>query len=358
MPNWVYNRIDGFTPEMFEKYKGEGTDFDFNKLIPMPEELLDMPSGTYADEARDIHEYKITKSDSSDSFLYTTRLNSRFNKHIERVYNTAGQIALANPDKTMNQILDEFKASEPDHDNGSHVYYGSYKQQFADDVENLRTITGRYDCKTHNSVPHINDRNKETYPEKHEILDRYCEYLEKDYTKYREIQFKREKNNEKYVDKSVYQSDSLTDLGNKLAENKEKHGFDNWYDWRLANWGCKWDASDAEFDQGSNEMRFDTAWSVPEPILAKLQEENPDAKFHIYSEEETGWWNEYETKDDSKLHLVATGQYEYKENEDGDYEQVSDGRENKDIVMDYEKVRQDNIDETNRFNNYRFFDYR
>lgn len=356
MPNWVYNRIEGYSPEMFEKYKDEESEFNFDKLIPMPKELLNTPTGTFADMGRDIHEYNAMKEnliaegrpEYIKNSVVGTALNRRFGADLDRFYNRVGQVALAFPNKSMNEILQEFKDEEIE--SPKDRYYGMARKEFANDVEEMRKVLGREDCKHSNSHYIINDRKSEIYPDRAEVLDRYIDSLENQYSRHREVVLKE---NNKFKDRSCEHYETLKDIGDDLAVFKEKYGFDNWYDWRLANWSTKWEAEDAEFDQGSSEMRFDTAWSVPEPVFAKLQEENPDAKFHIYSEEETGWWNEYETQDDGKLHLVATGQYEYEEKEDGEYEQVSDGREERDEVLDYEEIHQRSVDETNRFNNYK-----
>ena len=50
---------------------------------------------------------------------------------------------------------------------------------------------------------------------------------------------------------------------------------DRWYHWNISNWGTKWDACNVEidyYDESQIEMRFDTAWSPPEPICARLRE--------------------------------------------------------------------------------------
>ena len=50
---------------------------------------------------------------------------------------------------------------------------------------------------------------------------------------------------------------------------------DRWYHWNISNWGTKWDACNVEIDYCDDsqiEMRFDTAWSPPEPICKRLRE--------------------------------------------------------------------------------------
>lgn len=46
--------------------------------------------------------------------------------------------------------------------------------------------------------------------------------------------------------------------------NLLRYGFKNWYDWRLANWGTKWDI-EAEIEEGDGyiTLHFDSAWSPP-----------------------------------------------------------------------------------------------
>lgn len=52
----------------------------------------------------------------------------------------------------------------------------------------------------------------------------------------------------------------------EIAQLVKKYGASNWYDWRLDNWGTKWDAGYAKLrDKSENHLdyRFDTAWSPP-----------------------------------------------------------------------------------------------
>lgn len=51
-------------------------------------------------------------------------------------------------------------------------------------------------------------------------------------------------------------------LGNIGEKERELYGENNWYDWRIANWGCKWDAREGHVD--CNRATFITPWSPPE----------------------------------------------------------------------------------------------
>lgn len=67
---------------------------------------------------------------------------------------------------------------------------------------------------------------------------------------------------------------------------------DNWYDWNIKNWGCKWDANDAsveDFIDESLTYRFNTAWSPPMPLVEKLSALLPDRRIELTFEEEQGW---------------------------------------------------------------------
>ena len=51
----------------------------------------------------------------------------------------------------------------------------------------------------------------------------------------------------------------------------------DWYNWRNTNWGTKWNAYNIEIEwdeeyQECIEIKFETAWSPPEPIYFKLDE--------------------------------------------------------------------------------------
>mgnify|MGYP001469786561 CR=1 FL=1 len=74
---------------------------------------------------------------------------------------------------------------------------------------------------------------------------------------------------------------------------KLEFGAENWYDWRVNNWGTKWDACEGSIDsEGKYELNFsfDTAWSPPTPWLQKVTEKYRLLKFTLeYTEEGMGF---------------------------------------------------------------------
>ena len=80
-------------------------------------------------------------------------------------------------------------------------------------------------------------------------------------------------------DKIIPQPD---DINPDLDSNKKDVGGltvseTDWYNWRNTNWGTKWNAYNIEIEwdeeyQECIEIKFETAWSPPEPIYFKLDE--------------------------------------------------------------------------------------
>lgn len=62
----------------------------------------------------------------------------------------------------------------------------------------------------------------------------------------------------------------------KRESNIAEYGYANWYDWRIANWGCKWDVdchADAREDANNASFAFDSAWSPPIEFYEQLEEQ-------------------------------------------------------------------------------------
>lgn len=88
-----------------------------------------------------------------------------------------------------------------------------------------------------------------------------------------------EERKEKWLSRGITQE--MSDDFNK------RFGFNNWYDWARENWGTKWNAYDITHEEGSDTIEFDTAWSMPEPIIARLSEMYPEAELFIkFSDED------------------------------------------------------------------------
>ena len=71
---------------------------------------------------------------------------------------------------------------------------------------------------------------------------------------------------------------------------------DNWYNWRCANWNTKWNADEqhntfSEWENGSIFIDFNTAWSMPEPILLEVSKQHPKLyfEFRCYEESYAFW---------------------------------------------------------------------
>lgn len=86
-----------------------------------------------------------------------------------------------------------------------------------------------------------------------------------------------------------------------LAEN-----FHDWYDWRVRNWGSKWDVIDTEqLSKDSYTYYFTTAWGPVLEAIFKLSELYPDILFdYRYSEPGCELGGYYRIKDNETLKCV------------------------------------------------------
>ena len=77
------------------------------------------------------------------------------------------------------------------------------------------------------------------------------------------------------------------DLGKQTYQNIQKYGCPTWYEWRIQNWGTKWNASGAEVLDGR--LSFLTAWNAPKQILEKLSQMFPSITIHhVWADEDIG----------------------------------------------------------------------
>jgi hypothetical protein len=87
----------------------------------------------------------------------------------------------------------------------------------------------------------------------------------------------------KIVAGRVGDPDEQAKLEAQTKANKEKYGYDNWYDFCVGEWSTKWDIGD---DQGINSytdndlvLYFDSAWSPPIAAYGRLI----DLGFSVYA---------------------------------------------------------------------------
>lgn len=71
---------------------------------------------------------------------------------------------------------------------------------------------------------------------------------------------------------------------NYKGEQPVVDGFDNWYDWQVANWGTKWDPDlqGADFDGTTLSVSFDSAWSPPMAFYEWLHEQGYEVYANYY----------------------------------------------------------------------------
>ncbi len=92
-----------------------------------------------------------------------------------------------------------------------------------------------------------------------------------------------------YIELLLQNKSASLELGEKAFNNLKAYGHRDWYSWCIDNWGTKWNAMDVEIYTYANEIRFQTAWSAPEPVIAKLAELFPDITIHfLWSDEDIG----------------------------------------------------------------------
>jgi hypothetical protein len=75
-------------------------------------------------------------------------------------------------------------------------------------------------------------------------------------------------------------------LEQKEQANLAKHGYKNWYDWCVDNWGTKWDLCDAKYeyeDAGDGEAQLvidcQTAWGPPLAVYEHLESKG----YYVYA---------------------------------------------------------------------------
>jgi YHS domain-containing protein len=91
----------------------------------------------------------------------------------------------------------------------------------------------------------------------------------------------------KIVAGSVGDPVAQAELERKTAENREKYGAGNWYDFCTSRWGTKWDVggdgqSDIHPDGTLMTASFDSAWSPPMGVYDALVEQGYTVRAYYY----------------------------------------------------------------------------
>ena len=122
----------------------------------------------------------------------------------------------------------------------------------------------------------------------------------------------------KIVAGSVGDPDEQKELERKTAENREKYGYGNWYDFCVGEWGTKWDVggdgqSDIHPDGKMLHTSFDSAWSPPVNAYDKLVELGFGVEA-MYYEGGMGYAGTYSDGADEELNLEGMGADEIEQN--------------------------------------------
>jgi hypothetical protein len=80
-------------------------------------------------------------------------------------------------------------------------------------------------------------------------------------------------------------------LGSISAEDEQDFTC-NWSSWNRANWGTKWNCYDCKtgIENGKAFIKFDTAWSIPYPVLTAFANKFKVPFEHRYYDEGGNFW--------------------------------------------------------------------
>lgn len=97
-------------------------------------------------------------------------------------------------------------------------------------------------------------------------------------------------------------------------KNIEAHGYPDWYHWRIAKWGTKWDIYDAHIRKiktkiidnttlYSVKISFETAWSPPIEVYEEATNQGFDIRA-TYQEEGVGFMGIFDQHGDREYKIV------------------------------------------------------
>ena len=90
---------------------------------------------------------------------------------------------------------------------------------------------------------------------------------------------------ERYLEERTDVAKEDFELGKQVFQNMQLYGAPTWYEWRIDNWGTKWNSVGAVVN--GNIIAFQTAWSPCEPVIEMLAKQFPPLRF-VYTFNEIG----------------------------------------------------------------------
>jgi hypothetical protein len=118
--------------------------------------------------------------------------------------------------------------------------------------------------------------------------DPYGEEDWEDLDKYKESYISDEEVHKRFNKLSEKDKEEATNLAKIYKDNLDNYGSKTWYDWACRNWGTKWNASESSIDN-NGDIRFETAWATPHPVIRRLSEIFPTATFTVkFADEDIG----------------------------------------------------------------------
>ncbi len=109
---------------------------------------------------------------------------------------------------------------------------------------------------------------------------------------YRDFLKSESESEKEYLDQNPDITPEEWEFGKQAYENIREYGAPTWYEWSIVHWGTKWNAygmSENTAEEQRNELRFQTAYDAPHPILEKLAQMYPQITFeHEWADEDIG----------------------------------------------------------------------
>lgn len=90
------------------------------------------------------------------------------------------------------------------------------------------------------------------------------------------------------LENTISPSQAETDEEKKRSKELiKKYGASNWYDWKLNNWGTKWDVEATLVGDKKNSLiyTFDSAWGPPLEWLKEVSKKFPTLTFKLHYSE-------------------------------------------------------------------------